>query len=104
MIENYFSEEDRAAVAEATKDAERRTSGELVCYIVERCGVYRVAAWRLAFTGGVLAALAAAFWCERIGNWGAPDHVWVVIAFGNIVSAIVYAVYYSRARFLQKRI
>jgi len=49
-----FSESDRELIRDAVEAAERSTSGEIVPYVVNRCGGYEAAVWR----GGGLAALS----------------------------------------------
>ncbi len=56
----------RAAVAEA----ERRTSGEIVPYLVERSGGYEVAVWRGASMAALGAMLAAVLVLQVYDGWG----------------------------------
>ncbi|MDH3200801.1 MAG: hypothetical protein OEM15_07910 [Myxococcales bacterium] len=78
-IESFFSEADRDAIREATAAAERRTSGELVVYVAERCDPHPEVAWKAALIGGAVGALCAAAAIWRFGGWGAPDYAWMLI-------------------------
>lgn len=51
-----LTDAERALIRQAVDEAERRTAGEIVPYIVARSGRYEIAAWR----GGALGALGAA--------------------------------------------
>ncbi|MEP0821614.1 MAG: hypothetical protein HRF44_02065 [Ignavibacterium sp.] len=55
MTRRFFSSEDLERISRAVKEAEKRTSGEIVPYFVERSDGYDVAAWR----GGALFASIA---------------------------------------------
>ncbi|MGB5681231.1 MAG: hypothetical protein WBM47_05230 [Polyangiales bacterium] len=78
-IATFFSDEDREAIRAATADAERRTSGELVVYVVERCDPYPEVAWKGALIGGAVGAACAAIAVWLFGGWGAPDYLWLLI-------------------------
>ncbi len=52
-----FSEADLARIRDATHDAEQRTSGEIVPYLVNRVDPYPEASWRGMALGALLAAL-----------------------------------------------
>ena len=80
-IETFFSKADRDAIREATTEAERRTSGELVVYVTERCDPHPEVPWKGALLGGALGALCAALAVWRFGGWGAPDYPWILIGF-----------------------
>ena len=78
-IATFFSDEDREAIRAATADAERRTSGELVVYVVERCDPYPEVAWKGALIGGAVGAACAAMAGRLFGGWGTPDYLWLLI-------------------------
>jgi len=78
-IKTFFSEADREAIREATAAAERRTAGELVVYVTERCDPHPEVVWKAALIGGALGALCAAVLVWRLGGWGAPDYLWMLI-------------------------
>ncbi len=55
-VSRHFTKADGERIRVAVADAERRTSGEIVPYVVEQCDAYEVAEWR----GGALAGTATA--------------------------------------------
>jgi putative membrane protein len=55
-ISRLFSAADLERISAAVHDAEQRTSGEIVPYVVEQCDEYEFAEWR----GGALLALLTA--------------------------------------------
>jgi putative membrane protein len=78
-IKTFFSEADREAIRIATTAAERETAGELVVYVTERCDPHSEVAWKAALIGGALGALCAAVAVWRLGGWGAPDYLWMLV-------------------------
>ena len=80
-IETFFSKADREAIQAATTAAERKTAGELVVYVTERCDPHPEVAWKGALVGGALGALCASVAVWRFGGWGAPDYLWMLIGF-----------------------
>jgi len=78
-IETFFSKADREAIRAATAAAERKTAGELVVYVSERCDPHPEVAWKGALLGGGLGALCAAISGWRFGGWGVPDYPWILI-------------------------
>ncbi|NNE19596.1 MAG: hypothetical protein HKN10_14065 [Myxococcales bacterium] len=80
-IDTFFSKADREAIQAATTAAERKTAGELVVYVAERCDPHPEVAWKGALIGGALGALCASVAVWRFGGWGAPDHLWILIGF-----------------------
>ena len=80
-IETFFSKADREAIRVATAAAERKTAGELVVYVTERCDPHPEVAWKGSLVGGAVGALFAAIAVWRFGGWGAPDYLWILIGF-----------------------
>lgn len=80
-LETFFSKADRDAIRTATTAAERKTAGELVVYVTERCDPHPEVAWKGALVGGAVGALCAAIAVWRFGGWGAPDYLWILIGF-----------------------
>ena len=78
-IDSFFSETDREAIREATAEAERLTSGELVVYVAEKCDPHPEVGWKAALIGGALGALCAGAAIWRFGGWGAPDYLWLLM-------------------------
>ena len=65
-----LSEAELQRVREAVAAAERRTSGEIVPYIVERSGSYEIAVWRGASFLAVGALAVAALIPQFYDGWG----------------------------------
>lgn len=73
-----FSEADQLAISEAAREAERRTSGEIVPYVVGSCDDYGEAAWRAAVYGA-LAGAVSGFAAHYLADvWGRSPALWVV--------------------------
>lgn len=81
------------AIREATREAERRSGGELVCYLVEECDSYQAGPWMGAALGGLLGALSAAVWQALAGDWGGASLRWApaLCAAGTIVGFLLPA-------------
>lgn len=65
-----FTDAEREAIREAVAAAERRTSGEIVPYVVGQSGAYEVAVWRAASAGAVLAGAVALAVAWAYDGWG----------------------------------
>ncbi|MDH7515565.1 MAG: hypothetical protein QHI48_06810 [Bacteroidota bacterium] len=83
--EKLFSAEDRARLAEAVREAERATSGEIVPYVVGRSDSYDEAPWR---AGTLLGFLVMAI---LSGAWVATD-LW--LPYGLVEAAALTAAGY----------
>lgn len=57
-VSRLFSERDLIRIRESVQEAEKKTSGEIVPYVVEQCDDYERAVWRGASAAGTLAILA----------------------------------------------
>lgn len=68
-MKDLFSKEDRARIREAVAQAEERTSGEIVPYIVPQSDQYDVAIWRGASLGAVLALCAVMLILQLYQGW-----------------------------------
>ena len=75
----YFSKSDLEAIRQAVAGAERRTSGEIVPYVVGASDDYAEARWRGATLGALLGALVAALVHEAAGLWGGWFAAWVTL-------------------------
>ena len=96
MAAPALSEADRARIQTAVGEAERRTAGEIVPYVVRQSGDYDVAAWRAASVGALLAAAAALGVASLYGGWSLPwlYSAWAVEAAtlaGGVLGALVGA-------------
>jgi len=82
-IRQLFTDADLAAIHQATTAAERRTSGEIVAYVVGRCDGYPELGW----IGAALGALAGAGLAGAVhalgGIWGAGPLWLTVPTFGG---------------------
>lgn len=78
-VERLFSQAELAAVAEAARQAEERTSGEIVPYVVGASDGYEDACW----LGGLIGALAAALGSGLVhwlgGFWGGAGLAWTTL-------------------------
>jgi putative membrane protein len=74
-----FTEADREAVRAAVAAVEKETGGEVVPYVVGRCGDYRAACWAAAALAAALAAGIAALAHDLGGFWGGSALVWVAL-------------------------
>ncbi len=69
MPEPVLSEADLARVEAAVGAAERRTSGEIVPYIVRHSADYDAAVWRAASAGALVATAAMLALAALYGGW-----------------------------------
>ncbi|HEV8580765.1 MAG TPA: hypothetical protein VGX68_16995 [Thermoanaerobaculia bacterium] len=77
--DRLFNQADLEAIQSAVREAEARTSGEIVPYVVERSDEYPSAAWKGAALGALLAplvALAVHLWSSV---WGIPLAWWIAL-------------------------
>lgn len=97
-VQNFFTDDDRQRIEGAVRQAETRTAGEIVPYIVARCDDYEEALWKSATLGAlaaVVAALGAYHWLEI---WGVPLWMWMALpplaggAVGYLLPALLPAV------------
>lgn len=78
-ISGFFGAADRALIEAAVREAETRTSGEIVPYAVASCDDYEVARWRALGLGALLGALAAALAFHFGGFWGGLIDLWIAV-------------------------
>ncbi len=78
-IRDTFSEEELAAVREATRAAERRTGAEIVCVVVGRSDDYEQALAKGAALGALAGAAAAALWQLYSGTWLVSPAAWLAL-------------------------
>ena len=77
--DRFFSQTDLDAIQAAVKEAEAKTSGEIVPYVVERSDEYPSAAWKGAALGALLAPCVALALHQWSGIWGIPLAYWMVL-------------------------
>ncbi|MEM1055880.1 MAG: hypothetical protein AAGI52_10160 [Bacteroidota bacterium] len=70
MADSLFTDAERERIAAAVGEAETRTSGEIVPYVIARCGRYEVAVWRAASVGAMAAAGLALGAAVLYDGWG----------------------------------
>lgn len=92
---SFFSSSDLEAIREATAEAERRTSGEIVPVVVGTCDDYDDAAWKAAAFGALTGSLLTAGIYTAGGFWLSPPWLWILAP-----SAVGAAVAYLLARLL----
>jgi putative membrane protein len=78
-VRDYFSDADLEAVRAATKEAERGTSGELVCVVVERSDRYDDARWRAAALGALAGGLLTAYGFYALEAWSPWIWIWPAV-------------------------
>jgi len=83
-ISRLFSAADLDRITAAVQGAEKRTSGEIVPYVVEQCDDYEYAEWR----GGALLALLTAIVLMFLHRYTA---IWLPIDLAGKLLAIVVA-------------
>jgi len=76
-VSRVFSPEDLRRVEEAVRESEKRTSGEIVPFVVERSDAYASATWRASTIGALLAAGATGAAVHAIEVWGTPLALWI---------------------------
>lgn len=102
MERPLFSDAERDRIREAVAAAERRTSGEIVPYVVRQSGGYEVAVWRAAAAGALLAtavALAVAWLNDGWGlGWLYSAWAMTLVSVGGGVAGAVLAASVPAAR------
>lgn len=78
QLDDLFSDSARARIREAVNQAEGRTSGEIVPYVVGSSDTYAAAYWLSALLGALLAPVLALFAYQRLEIWGLPFAVWMI--------------------------
>lgn len=90
-----FSQTDLDAVKTAVREAEARTSGEIVPYVVERSDDYPTAVWKGTALGALLGPLVAVALYEWGGYWGVYVPAWIAFpamaggALGYLLTAFL---------------
>jgi putative membrane protein len=79
-IEKLFTPEDRQRIDAAVKEAESRTSGEIVPYVVDRCDDYEEAEWRSSVILGLAGFVATTTLRSHTGDWATVDITLISLA------------------------
>lgn len=87
-MSKILTESELAAIEAAVKEAETRTSGEIVPYIVERSGDYPVASWRGAALCGLAGLMAVILAGQFYQGWTLG---WLFSVGGTGTAAMVFA-------------
>jgi putative membrane protein len=74
-----FSDAELEAIRAAVAAAERKSAGEIVTVVVERCDPYQAALWKGAALGAMGATLAAAILHGALGYWGGSIWLWLAL-------------------------
>ncbi|HVR29962.1 MAG TPA: TPM domain-containing protein [Thermoanaerobaculia bacterium] len=74
-----FTDADLEAIRAAVAAAERRSAGEIVTTVVERCDQYQGALWKGAALGALAAALVASVLHGALGLWGGSIWLWLAL-------------------------
>ncbi len=93
MEQRLFSESDLDRISAAVRQAEKKTSGEIVPYFVERSDSYEIALWRGgAFLGSVCALVLAAIhlFSDEWHGFGLIEVLLLVAGASGIGIALVY--------------
>lgn len=95
-----FSEADRSRIADAVREAEGKTSGEIVPYVVEASDLYEEAEWKGAALLGTAALLTFAFLHRLTSLWLPID---IAVSAGlTIVAAGLGALLVRHVSFLKR--
>ncbi len=86
---SLFSSSDLEAVREATAEAEKRTSGEIVPVVVGTCDDYDEACWKAAAFGALTGSLLTAGIHTAGGFWLGMPWLWI-LAPPAVGAAIAY--------------
>jgi putative membrane protein len=79
-----LSEADLERIRRAVGEAEQRTSGEIVPYVVERSGSYEVAVWRGASIAALMAMGLGVLFLQFYDGWGLG---WLYTNWGMVLLA-----------------
>jgi len=78
-VQQISSPDELEAVRAAVAEAETRSGGEIVAYVVARSDSYEEASYKAAVGGAVLSALAAGLAHGLGGLWGGWGVVWITL-------------------------
>lgn len=82
MDRPLFTDAEREQIRNAVEEAERRTAGEIVPYVVGRSGQYEIAAWRGGAFGALIAAVIGLAVAWSYDGWGLG---WLYSAWGMVI-------------------
>lgn len=77
--DRFFTQADLDAIRAAVGEAEKRTSGEIVPYVVDQSDEYLSATWKGAALGAILGPLVALAIHRWSSIWGIPVDWWIAL-------------------------
>jgi putative membrane protein len=77
--DHLFTDADREAIQTAVREAEARTAGEIVPYVVDESDEYPTAVWKGAALGALLGPLVALAIYEWGGYWNLHVPLWIAV-------------------------
>lgn len=86
FMKPLFSETEQERIQEAVREAEARTSGEIVPFVVQRSGSYDVAVWKGASGAAVIVLGVALLVMQLYDGWGLS---WLYASWGAILLALI---------------
>lgn len=78
-FESRFPPSEREALRLAVADLERRTTAEIVPFVVARSDPYANADWKAAALGALAGGLSAAALHRALGLWGLDPLLWIAL-------------------------
>lgn len=94
-LATLFTEAHRRAIADAARNAEGTTSGEIVPYVVGVCDDYREAGWKAAVIGALIGGGGGVALHYLGGFWGGSPWQWVIVPMLALAAAGVLAARWS---------
>lgn len=77
--DHLFTDADREAIQAAVREAEERTAGEIVPYVVDASDEYPTAVWKGTALGALLGPLVALVLYEWGGFWNLYVPLWIAV-------------------------
>jgi len=96
LMKVTLSEEDQARIRDAVAEAETKTAGEIVPYVVRNSGTYEVALWKAAGLGVAATFAVLALFTWFYDPWGdawwrdAAFQTLALVAVGTTMAALVW--------------
>lgn len=81
-----FTETEQARIQAAVREAEARTAGEIVPFVIQRCSSYDVAVWKGAAGAAVFVLGIALLVMQLYDGWGLS---WLYASWGAILLALL---------------
>jgi len=94
-LASLFTEAHRRAIAEAARNAEGSTSGEIVPFVVGACDDYREVGWKAAVIGALIGGGGGVALHYLGGVWGGSLWLWVILPMLALAAAGVLGAKWS---------